>query len=180
MTVGKDQVVLLVSKASTRNSGTGMGPDAKGTLREDRIVDVQSQVSPTDARYSLISEMAFKITLLPPQTGGVVERGDAVGNLGMGWELPMSEGSRSSLIRREMMGTGATATEIMGTDAAGWMLASDTMLDGAYRTTYYGDDEDMGTPGYDAGGRTASRIVQVLCRTRQSHGSSYDRMGNPV
>ena len=148
VTVGKDQVVLIVSKASTRNSGIGMGTDAKGTLREDRIVDVQSQVSPTDARYSLISEMAFKITLLPPQTGGVVERGDAVGNLGMGWDLPMSEGSRSSLIRREMSDAG----EIMGTDAAGWVLASDTMLDGAYRTTYYGDDEDIGTPGYDAGG----------------------------
>ena len=145
VTVGKDQVVLIISKASTRNSGVGMGT---GMIRADRIVDVQSQVSPTDARYSLISEMAFKITLLPPQTGGVVDRGDVGGNLGMGWELPMYEGGRSSIIRREM---GATAA-IMGTDAAGWVLASSTMLDGAYRTTYYGDDEDMGTPGYDAGG----------------------------
>ena len=149
VTVGEDQVVLIVSKTSTRNSGTGMGPDAEGTLREDRIVDVQSQVSADDARYSLISEMAFKISLIPPQTGGAVERGDVVGNLGQGWELPMSEVGRSSLIRREM---GNDATAIMGTDAAGWVLASGTELDGAYRTTYYGDDEDMGTPGYNAGG----------------------------
>ena len=146
--VGKDQVVLIVTKTG-RNSGVGSGADAKGTLREDRIVNVQSQVSPTDARYSLISDMAFKIALLPPQKGGVVERGDVVGNLNMGWELPMAEGnSRSSLIRREM----GTAAEIMGTDAAGWVLASDTSLVGAYTNTYYGNDEDMGTPGYDAGG----------------------------
>ena len=144
VTVGKDQVVLVVTKTG-RNSGVGMG---KGDLREDRIVDVQSQVSPNDARYSLISEMAFKLTLLPPQTGGVVEPGDVAGNLNMGWELPMAEGDRSSLIRREMSG----ATEIMGTDAAGWVLASETSLIGAYRPTYYGDDEDQGTPGYDAGG----------------------------
>ena len=32
------------------------------------------------------------------------------------------------------------------------MLASDTMLDGAYRTTYYGNGDDIGTPGYNAGG----------------------------
>ena len=59
-----------------------------------------------------------------------------------GWELPASEGGRSSLIRREMNEAG----EIMGTDAAGWVLASDTMLDGAYRTTYYGHADDIGTP----------------------------------
>ena len=146
VTVGKDQVVLVVSKTTTRNSGVGMG---KGDIREDRLVDAQMQVSPTDARYSMISEMAFQISLLPPQpAAGVVDRGDIVGNLGMGWEIPMAEGNRSSIIRNEM----GKAGEIMGTDAAGWVLASSTELDGAYRTTYYGDDEDEGTPGYDAGG----------------------------
>ena len=139
VTVDKDQVVLVISKASGRNSGVGTG---KGDLRADRIVDAQSQLSPNDARYSMISEMAFKVALLPPQTGGVVERGDVVGNLDQGWELPTAEGNRHSLIRREMD---------MGTDAAGWMLAPGDLA-GAYRTTYYGDDEDVGTPGYDAGG----------------------------
>ena len=139
VTVDKDQVVLVISKASERNSGVGTG---KGDLRADRIVDAQSQLSPNDARYSMISEMAFKVALLPPQTGGVVERGDVVGNLDQGWELPTAEGNRHSLIRREMD---------MGTDAAGWMPAP-VDLAGAYRTTYYGDDEDVGTPGYDAGG----------------------------
>ena len=143
--IGADQVALVVSKESTRNSGVGVGD---GDLRADRIIDVQSDVSPDTARYSLISEMGFMISLMPPRTGAVRKPGDVVGNLDGGWELPASEGSRSSLIRREM----GDAGEIMGTDAAGWVLASDTMLDGAYRTTYYGSDEDVGTPGYNAGG----------------------------
>ena len=143
--IDADQVALVISKESARNSGVG---DGEGDLRADRIIDVQSAVSPDNARYTLISEMGFMISLMPPQTGAVRMYGDVVGNLDGGWELPASEGGRSSLIRREMSDAG----EIMGTDAAGWVLASDTMLDGAYRTTYYGSDEDVGTPGYNAGG----------------------------
>ena len=143
VTIGKDQVALVVTKAG-RNSGVGTG---KGDLRAERIVNVQSQVS-KDSRYSLISEMAFRISLIPPLPSGVVDRGDVVGNLGMGWELPMSEDGRSSLIRREM----GTTAEIMGTDAAGWVSADATSLVGAYTGTYYGDADDMGTPGYDKGG----------------------------
>ena len=142
--IGEDQVALVVTKDG-RNSGVGMG---EGDLRADRIINIQSAVSPDNARYSLISEMGFMLTLMPPQTGAVRTYGDSGGNLDMGWDLPMSEDGRSSLIRREM----GDAGEIMGTDAAGWVLASDTSLNGAYRTTYFGSDEDMGTPGYNAGG----------------------------
>ena len=112
------------------------------------VIDVQKDVS-TVAQYSLISEMAFRISLIPPLPSGVVSRGDVVGNLGSGWELPMSEGNRSSLIRREMDDAG---TEITGTDEAGWVSASDTSFVGAYVETYYGDKDDEGTPGYNAGG----------------------------
>ena len=145
---GDPQSVLIVSKTSARNSGVGTGKDAKGMLRSERIVDAQSQLSPEAARYSFLSEMGFKISLMPPQTTGVTTYGDIVGNLGEGWDLPMAEGDRSSIIRREMGETGP----LMGTVAAGWRLASDTMLDGAYRPTYYGHEDDSGTPGYDAGG----------------------------
>ena len=143
--IGADQVALVVTKEGRDTSGIG---DGEGDLRADRIINVQSDVSPDNARYSLISEMGFMISLIPPQTGAVRKPGDVVGNLEGGWELPASEGDRSSLIRREM----GEAGEIMGTDAAGWVLASDTMLDGAYLTTYYGSADDMGTPGYNAGG----------------------------
>ena len=140
--IGADQVALVVTKEGRDTSGIG---DGEGDLRADRIIDVQSAVSPDNARYTLISEMAFMLSLIPPQTGAVRKPDDVVGNLDGGWELPMSEGDRSSLIRRD-------ADEIMGTDAAGWVLASDTMLNGAYGATYYGHANDMGTPGYNAGG----------------------------
>ena len=151
--IGKDQVALVVSKTG-RNSGMDTAGTARakgdanaGNFDADRIINVQKEVS-TAAQYSLISEMAFRISLIPPLPSGIVNRGDVVGNLGGGWELPMAEGSRSSLIRREM---GKTA-EIMGTDAAGWVLADETSLIGAYVSTFYGDKDDMGTPGYNAGG----------------------------
>ena len=143
--IGADQVALVVTKEGRDTSGIG---DGEGDLRADRIIDVQSDVSPDNARYSLISEMGFMISLIPPQTGAVRKPGDVVGNLDGGWELPASEGDRSSLIRREM----GDAGEIMGTDAASWVLASDTLLGGAYLTTYYGSADDIGTPGYNAGG----------------------------
>ena len=138
--IGADQVALVVSKEGRDTSGIG---DGDGDLRADRIIDVENDVSPDNARYSLISEMGFMLSLIPPQTGAVRTPGDVVGNLDGGWELPMSEDGRSSLIRREM-DDAAMAT--MGTDAAGWVLASDTLLIGAYRTTYYGDADDVGTP----------------------------------
>ena len=146
VTIGKDQVVLIVSKTSGRNSGVGTGT---GDIRADRIVDVRAMVSPDNANYMLLSEMGFTITLMPPSEGAVKAYADMVGNLGKGWELPMSEDDRSSIIRREI---GKDADEFMGTDAAGWVLASDTNLDGAYTSTYYGHQDDIGTPGYNAGG----------------------------
>ena len=172
--IGADQVALVVSKESARNSGVG---DGDGDLRADRIIDVQSDVSPTNARYSLISEMGFMLSLIPPRTGAVRKPGDVVGNLGGGWELPASEGDRSSLIRREM-DNAAMAT--MGTDAAGWVLASSTGLSGAYRATYYGDADDVGTPGYDAGGALPVELSGFQRWPRQSHWRGCDHMVHAI
>ena len=115
----------------------------------DRVVDISSQVGER-GRYAFIS-MAFMAALIPPQKTGVLTYGDTAGNLHDGhadWELPMSENGRSSLIRREMLESGMAT---MGTDANGWVLASGTSLVSG-PATWYGSDEDAGTPGYDAGG----------------------------
>lgn len=150
--IGVDQVALVVTKVG-RNSGIG---DSEGDLRADRIIDVQDAVSPNAVRYSLISEMGFMLTLMPPQKSAVREPGDMVGNLGKGWDIPMAEEGRSSIVRRETNKKPqkdiAATMDYPGTTEAGWMLADDTTLEGAYRSTYYGDDDDVGTPGYDAGG----------------------------
>ncbi|MDE0690497.1 MAG: hypothetical protein OXI61_20235, partial [Candidatus Poribacteria bacterium] len=138
-TMGK--VLLLVAWEGPRSSSN---LSALG----DRIVDVSGQLE-QKGRYQLLSDMAFKLTLIPPQTTGIVVPGDMAGNLDAAeaWEIPMSESGRSSLIRREM----DAGMMIKGTEAKGWVLASDTSLvDGP--ATWYGEDEDAGTPGYDSGG----------------------------
>ena len=151
----------------TGTLGIGGGTDAGGTLGKslllvagaarssanlagnDRVVDVSSQLDQR-GRYTLISMTAFMIALIPPQETGVLKYGDMAGNLGAAeaWDIPMSETGRSSLIRRQLLDDGMAT---MGTDANGWVLASSTSLVSG-PTTWYGSDEDAGTPGYDAGG----------------------------
>ena len=133
---GQGQSVLLVAWAS-RNSGN---------FNAARVVNLATQLGQT-GRYQLLSYKGFRITLVPKQTSPVLASGDDVGNLGMNWDLPMNEGGRSSLIRREM----ADGVATMGTAANGWKLASMTdLISGP--TSWYGSDEDAGTPGYDSGG----------------------------
>ena len=145
--------------------GVGGGEDAGGTLGKSlllvagegrsssnldgsaRVVDVSSQLD-QKGRYTLISTMAFEAALIPPQTTGILTYGDTAGNLDEGWELPTSEDGRSSLIRRE---ADALGTATLGTAANGWVLASNTALVTG-DATWYGSDDDAGTPGYDGGG----------------------------
>ena len=145
-----ERVVLVVSKTG-RNSGTDVAGVARtkgdanaGMFDADRIVNASVQLKPGTRNYSILSESAFSIALVPPSP--ITSGADSVGNLVGGWELPMSDakGERSSIIRRK------ETAEITGTDAAGWVLFSETSLLGAYVETYYGDKDDMGTPGYDA------------------------------
>ena len=137
---GKGQSVLVVAWAASRHSAN---------IRADRIINIATQLNQT-RRYQLLSYKGFRVTLVPPQTGAIASFGDVAGNLDEEWELPMDEGTaRSSIIRREMAGTPAAKT--MGTDANGWMLASSTSLVTGQQS-YYGADEDAGTPGQDSGG----------------------------
>ena len=162
---------VVGAKVSINLSGTlgvGGGMDAGGTMGKslllvawggrsssnltalgDRLMDVSGQLKQR-GRYTLLSPMGFMIELLPPQNTGVVQFGDAAGNLGAAeaWDIPMDDSGRSSLIRREM-DAGGMMTK--GTDANGWVLASSTSLVSG-PATWYGSDEDAGTPGYDAGG----------------------------
>ena len=137
--MGKGQSVLVVAWAGRSSAN----------INAARVLNIATQLNQT-RRYQLLSYNGFRITLVPPQTGAIAAFGDIAGNLDEEWEIEMSEGSaRSSLIRREMAGTPAAAT--MGTDANGWVLASGTALSKGPQS-YYGSDEDEGTPGYDSGG----------------------------
>ena len=110
-------------------------------------------------RYSLLSDMAFKITLAPPAalitTPAAADATDVVGNLGADgaaiWALPMSEGdARSSIIRRHV-----SAEPKAGEMLESWVLASDTGFAQSTHLSahsYYGLPIDVGTPGFRAGG----------------------------
>ena len=139
----------------------------------------------TKRRYSLLSEMAFQITLAPPvptattapatetaaekATRLAAERVDAnarkaatdtVGNLGAdgaaAWALPMSEeGGRSSIIRRHVPVSVGPASPEAGIMMDSWALASDTsfaQVTHIRASSYYGAANDVGTPGFRAGG----------------------------
>ena len=138
----------------------------------------------TKRRYSLLSDMAFQITLGPPTPKAVTPAAtetpaakatrlaaealasnarkaatDVVGNLGTAgtatWALPMDEGARSSIIRRHVpVSIGAAAPEA-GEMMDSWALASDTsfaQVTHIRASSYYGSADDVGTPGFRAGG----------------------------
>ena len=145
---GKGKTLLLVG-GTARSSSNLAG--------SDRIMNVSEQLDET-GRYTFISPMAFMVALVPPQKTGVLTYGDIAGNLNAteAWDIPMSEGARSSLIRRETdykpdMAGHIPSKMFTGTEAKGWILASSTSLVKG-PTTWYGSDEDAGTPGYNAGG----------------------------
>ena len=104
----------------------------------------------TKRRYSLLSDMAFKVTLTPPAT---TEAMDVVGNLAddgtVAWVLPTSEGSaRSSIIRRHVSAEPKDGDDdgVLGA-CLGYSLAMDLSV-----CSYYGLPIDIGTPGFRAGG----------------------------
>ena len=136
---GKGHSALVTAWPATRKSAN---------ISDDRVINLATQLNQV-SRYQLLSYKGFRITLVPPRTGATIASfGDIAGNLHEDWEVPMSEGdARSSIIRREMVAGAAT----MGTDAAGWILADSTSLTTG-QPTFYGNDEDAGTPGHDSGG----------------------------
>ena len=156
----------------------------------------------TKRRYSLLSDMAFKITIAPPvpivapaaktaapttaagiaakraadaakkaadATAALVRKAatDVVGNLGSAgtatWALPMDEGARSSIIRRHVpVSIGAAAPEA-GEMMDSWALASDTsfaQITHVRASSYYGSADDVGTPGFRAGGALPVELSQ--------------------
>ena len=156
---------LLVVTEQGRNNLTG-------TMADGQVVnlwtDQQLELFRLDIfkrRYSLLSDMAFQITLAPPELDvNAMKRKaatDVVGNLfsddgTAAWALPMSEsGARSSIIRRHIAGSVGPGMAEDGMMMDSWVLASDT---GFAQSThlraqsYYGLPIDVGTPGFRAGG----------------------------
>ena len=188
--------ILVVTEQGRHNLDAGTG-----TMGEDQILnlwtDQQTELillGVTKRRYSLLSDMAFQITLAPPvpivapvaatpapttaagiaaaRTAAAAKKAadataalarkqatDVVGNLGTAgtatWALPMDEGARSSIIRRHVQVSIGAAEPEDGMMMDSWALASDTsfaQITHIRASSYYGSADDVGTPGFRAGG----------------------------
>ena len=134
-------------------------------------------------RYSLLSDMAFKITLAPPAalitTPAAADATDVVGNLGVDgaatWALPMAEGhARSSTIRRHVAGSVGPAEPKDGEMMESWVLASDTNFGKPMHLSahsYYGLPIDVGTPGFRAGGALPVELSHFRPERRKDTGA---------
>ena len=155
---------ILVVTEQGRNNLTGAMADGQVV---NLWTDQQLELFRLDIfkrRYSLLSDMAFKITLAPPEPDVEAMKRkaatDRVGNLGADgaatWALPMSEsGARSSIIRRHVAGSVGPAEPKDGEMLESWVLASDTGFAQSMHLSarsYYGLPIDVGTPGFRAGG----------------------------
>ena len=154
--------VLVVTEQGRNNLTGAMADGQVVNLWTDQQLEL-FRLDIFKRRYSLLSDMAFKITLTPPAaliTPPAVDATDVVGNLGADgaatWTLPMAEGNaRSSIIRRHVAGSVGPAEPKDGEMLESWVLASDT---GFAQSThlrahsYYGLPIDVGTPGFRAGG----------------------------
>ena len=146
------QTVLIVS-TSARNSTRDRFP-------ADRIINIwktrslRETINMESARYAILSTIGFHIKLSDPDKKVV----DQIGNIDSNrrtpdapaWTLPggnLDDGGRASMIRRQ-------GTFGDGTEADTWISAAATA--GARQVgideLYYGSADDLGTPGYRAGG----------------------------
>ena len=184
---------ILVVTEKGRNNLTG--PLASGqviNLEEDNEVEL-ILAGVVTGKYTLLSGMAFMVTLAPPEPDPTkppagetknakairsaaektakakrIKASDMAGNLGAdgaaAWALPMNEdGGRSSIIRGHIQVTRGPAGPDDGTMMENWVLASDTnfaQVTHIRAQSFYGAANDVGTPGFRAGGALPVELSQ--------------------
>ena len=176
--------ILVVTEAGRNNLTGEMASKQVINLAVDNEVELITAGVLT-GKYTLLSDMAFQITLAPPvpeakkapagetaaaKTTRLAEEKkervlrtaatDMVGNLGKDgaalWALPTNaEGGRSSIIRRHIDVVRGPAAPRDGMMEDNWVLASETSFADVTHiraSSYYGAANDVGTPGFRAGG----------------------------
>ena len=151
--------ILVVTETGRNNLDGRMADGQVVNLLSDQQVELLL-LGVTKRRYSLLSDIAFKITLAPPEPGVTLSATDMVGNLGVDgtatWALPMDEdGTRSSILRRHVPVPIGPAEPKDGEMMDSWVLASNTSFAQSTHLSahsYYGLPTDVGTPGFRAGG----------------------------
>ena len=152
--------VLVITEQGRNNLDGTMAAGQVLNLWTDQQVEL-ILLDVTKRRYSLLSDIAFKITLAPPEPDVTLSATDVVGNLVSDdgtatWALPMAEGdARSSILRRHIPVSIGPAEPKDGEMMESWVLASNTSFAQSTHLSahsYYGLPTDVGTPGFRAGG----------------------------
>ncbi len=152
VTIAPNQTVLIVSTSGS-NSGRDHFPETRTIdlwTSHRTALDMESR---TD---TVLSATGFYLKLTDKDKKVVDEVGNTDGdrrtNDAPEWALPMginSDGHRASIIRRYADGMAED-----GMMQSGWISAENTgrSAEGYSETTYYGDRNDVGTPGHHGGG----------------------------
>ena len=178
----RPSTVLVVTEQGRNNLTGAMADGQVVNLWTDQQLEL-FRLDIFKRRYSLLSDMAFKITLAPPAalitTPAVADATDVVGNLGADgaatWALPIAEGNaRSSIIRRHVAGSVGPAEPKAGEMMESWVLASDTNFAQSTHLSahsYYGLPIDVGTPGFRAGGALPVELSQFRPERQKDTGA---------
>ncbi len=152
VTLAPNQTVLIVSTGGS-NSGRDHFPD---TRTIDLWTSHRTALDMEERTDTVLSPTGFYLKLTDKDKKLVDEVGNTDGNRRTNdapeWALPMginSDGHRASMIRKYADGMAED-----GTVASGWISAENTgrSAEGYSETTYYGDRNDVGTPGHHGGG----------------------------
>ena len=147
-----NQTLLIVAGPARASSGS--------YLPADRVYDLlalhEKNLRIKSARDTFLSTEGFYLKLTD-RNGELVDEvgntdGDRRSDDAPAWAVPLSgaEGSRSSLIRRYTDGTSAAAP---GQKRSSWVLAARVKKVASSRDAlYWGDADDIGTPGHRRGG----------------------------
>ncbi len=152
VTIAPNQTILIVSTSGS-NSGRDHFPD---TRTIDLWTSHRSELDMEARTDTVLSATGFYLKLTDKDKKVVDEVGNTDGNRRTNdapeWALPMginSDGHRASIIRRYEDDMAAD-----GMMQSGWISAQNTgrSAEGYSETTYYGDRNDVGTPGHHGGG----------------------------
>ena len=146
-----NQTVLIVSVSSNNNAGSKFYPDNR-IINIFSTPELKKELNMQSRRDAILSSIGFYLKLSDPKRKVVDEVGNIDGskNAEPDWTLPGgdddAEGRRSSMVRVEN-------SENDGMERDSWRDAA--MVDSVHDESdelYYGDDDDVGTPGYKPGG----------------------------
>ena len=146
-----NQTLLIVSGDARASSSARLPADRVYNLFKLHEKNLRLK-KPQD---TFLSAVGFYLKLSDRNGTKIDEVGNTDGNRrtddAPSWALPVSpeEGVRSSLIRRYTKGTSVAED---GMERGGWVLASNVKRFVADKELHWGHADDIGTPGYRAGG----------------------------